>query len=450
MGMSNRPPHSVRTRFARSAGNLAWVVVAMGSCAIFGCTPNQPQPRIVSISPQQGYTDQVTLVRITGSNFVPAYDFDLEANHASVKPNVFLGEVFGSRGNAKLTSIVWRSPNLLEAVLDKGLAGPAEAYNVTIVDPRGQSATLFNGFISLGADGDPPMITVQQPPLLRPIAAGNVVPVDFTVADVGEGSLQNVTYSVLLDGTANANGRCDVAPQGGPTRCRFEAQVPAGAVPGQIFEIRLNAVDASANGNPVAKNILFKLVSAPILLSSTPAQGPETGGTDILIKGENFPPDAKAFINGVPLAPNGGTWLDAETILGRSPPGKAGRLRVEVRAITGTSTLSRDQDFTYLQDMSIDTVDPSSGPTGGGIGVRVIGKGFTPFSVIVFGDHASTGSPLIGAVAGETTTTKQTVIEGNIPPGVGSTSIWAVDPILGKTRWMGTFTWLPQVPKDMP
>jgi hypothetical protein len=445
MGKSNRPPQAARKGFTRNTCALAWFAVAIG-----GCSPEQPQPRLISISPHQGYTDQVTLVRITGSNFVPAYQFDLEENQATVKPDVFLGEVFGSSGKAKLSGIVWRSPSLLEAVLEKGLAGPAEAYNVTIVDPRGQAATLFNGFVSLGADADPPTITVQQPDPLRPVAAGNIVPVDFTVADVGAGSLQNVTYVVLLDGIANANGLCDVGTQGTPTRCRFQAQVPAGAVPGQIFEIRLNAVDASAKGNLVSKSIQFKLVPAPVLLSGTPGQGPATGGTDILIKGEHFPPDAKAFIDGVPLEPNGGTWLDSETIFGRSPPGRVGRVSVEIRALTGNSTLSTANDFSYLQDMSIDDVDPASGPTEGGIGVRVTGKGFTPNTVIVFGDHATTGTPLIMAAIGVPLKSSQRVIEGNVPAGIGSTSVWAVDPILGKTRWMGTFRWLPEMTKVVP
>jgi len=450
MGTSNRPPKALPNRFAPTTSLLAWFAVAIGGSGLASCTSDQPQPRLVSISPQQGYTDQVTLVRITGSNFVPAYLFDLEENQASVKQNVFLGEVTGAGGKAKLTDIVWRSPNLLEAVLDKGLPGPAEVYNVTIFDPRGQSATLFNGFISLGTDTDPPVITVLQPDPLRVVAAGNIVPVDFTVADKGAGSLQNVTYSVLLEGSANANGRCALAPLGGPTRCRFEAQVPAAAAAGQLFEIRLSAADASANGNAVAKTIPFKIVPAPILLSRNPAQGPATGGTDIVIKGVNLPPDAKAFIGGVPLEPNGGKWLDVETILGRSPPGKVGRFRVEIRAATGTSTLSSAQDFSYLEDIVLEEVEPSSSPTTGGIGVRVTGKGFTVDTVIIFGDHATTGTPLIGAVPGTPQQAGQKVIEGNVPPGVGSTSVWAVDPILGKTRWMGTFTWLPEITKDVP
>jgi hypothetical protein len=450
MGKSHRPPlvpqpHSAPTQLGAAGLTLSIVFVAVVSC-----TPTQPQPRLTSISPQQGYTDHATVVHITGSNLVPAYMFDLQGNQVNIKPDGFSGEVSGPRGRVRLLDMVWRSPNLLQAVLEKGLPGPAEVYNVTVVDPRGEAATLINGFISLGPDLSPPVITITEPDPARLVAAGNSVPVDFSVSDVGEGRLQSITYSVLFEGIAKANGRCEVEPLGGPTRCRFEAQVPIEAAPGQLLEIKLYASDASTNSNFTSKVIPMTLVAAPAVISRKPGQGPATGGTDILVKGQNIPPDAKVYIGGIPLEPNGGTRIDDETIVGRTPPGPQGRANIEIRSITGTSTLFGAQDFVYLQPLSLSTVDPDSAPFTGGAGIRVVGEGFTMDTVIILGDRATTGTPLIGAVEGVAQQKGQTVIEGNVPPGVGSTSVWAVDPVLGKTRWMGTFTWQPEAMQDPP
>lgn len=412
------------------------LVIAQVAWAFAGCEPSAPQPELQAIEPQQGYTDQVTLVRLRGRNFIPAYVFDLEQDLQFARTQGFSGVVGNATTTAALKNVVWRSPSLLEATLDKGLAGPATAYTVNLQDPRGQTAVLPNGFVSLGPDTVAPEIIVNTPGN-RPVAPDNIVRVDFTARDLGPGSLAAVIYNVALGGNVLANGSCALAPGGGPTGCAFDASVPPTAMMNDLFTITLTAIDASAQANSRVVTLPFVLTANPVLQQILPQQGSTAGGTDVVVRGAFLPPDAQVFVGGKPLLPDGGTWIDASTIVGRTPPGVVGRAGVEIRALTGKSQLLPSQDFAYIEQLKIINVTPTQSPAAGGAIVSIEAQSITPLTVIIFGDRPTTGSPLTQAKQ-----TSPNMIVGVAPPGVGSTLVWAVDPVLGKARWSGTFTWV--------
>lgn len=441
MGPLHRPPpqnRSIARRFRARA-------VALVASLICSCSPQQPQPVVTGVFPREGYTDQVTVVQITGSGFVPAYVFDLEQDLTFPQDEGFFGQVSGAAGAAALRNFQWKSATTLQATLDKGLAGPGFAYNLSVVDPRGQSATLPNAFVSLGPDTLQPEILILQPDPQRPVARDNVIQVEFSAHDLGPGNLASLTYSVWFDGKSLAKGQCAVAATSGPTHCRFEAQVPAAAELGKIFTLKFAATDASFLGNRTTLELPFTVVSAPVMDAISPRRGILAGGTDVVVRGTHFPVDAKVFIGGKPLLPDGGRWLDASTVVGRTPPGMAGRASVEIRALNGSSALSFAQDFAYLEEMTVRSVKPDQAPSGGGTLVRVTGEGITPLTAIIFGDR-----PTTGALLGQPVQVETNVIEGVVPPGVGSTFVWAVDPELGKARWKGTFSWVPAAAKGTP
>ena len=442
MGPLHRPPPR---NSSTARGFRPWPGAFVTVMVLCNCSPQQPQPVVTGVFPREGYTDQVTMVQITGSGFIPAYVFDLEQDLTFPQAEGFSGQVSGAAGAAALRNFQWKSATTLQATLDKGLAGPGFAYNVRVIDPRGQSATLPNAFVSLGKDTLKPEILILQPDPQRPVARDNVIQVEFRAHDLGPGSLASMTYSVWFDGKSLAKGKCEVAATSGPTHCRFEAQVPATAELGKIFTLKFAATDASFLGNQTTLELPFTVVSAPVLDTISPRRGILAGGTDVVVRGANFPVDAKVLIGGQPLLPDGGRWLDGTTVVGRTPPGIAGRASVEIRALTGSSELSIAQDFTYLKEMTVRSVKPEQASSGGGTPVRVTGEGITPLTAIIFGDRPTTGALLAQPVQVD-----MNVIEGVVPPGVGSTFVWAVDPELGKARWSGTFSWVPAAAKDSP
>lgn len=416
------------------------LVIAQATLAWVACEAAPPQPELQAIEPQEGYTDQVTVVKLHGRNFIPAYVFDLEQELRVARTQGFTGGVGDETTTAALKDIVWRSPFLLEATLDKGLAGPGTAYTVNLQDPRGQTAFLPNGFVSLGPDAVAPQIIVDAPGP-RPVAPDNTVRVDFSARDLGPGSLAAVIYNVALDGNVLAKGSCTLAPRALPTHCVFDASVPPTAQMNNLFTITLTAIDASTLANTTVVTLPFVLTARPVLQQISPRQGSTAGGTDVVVRGAFLPPGAQVFIGGKLLLPDGGTWLDPSTIVGRTPPGVVGRAGVEIRALTGKSTLLAAQDFVYIDELKISNVTPAQSPSMGGAVVRVEGQGLTPLTVIIFGDRPTTGSPLLDAVQ-----IGPNAIAGIAPPGVGSALVWAVDPVLGKTRWSGTFSWIPAGP----
>jgi hypothetical protein len=413
-------------------------VLARATLVLAACGPAPPQPELHSIEPQLGYTDQVTVVKLQGRNFIPAYVFDLEQDLQIARTNGFTGAVGNEQNAAELKDIVWRTPSLLEATLDKGLPGPGTAYTIKLVDPRGQTALLANGFVSLGPDTVAPQIEVNAPSA-RPVAPDNTVRVDFSARDPGPGSLAALLYNVALDGNVLAKGSCPLAPASLPTGCVFDAHVPPTAQINSLFTITLTALDASAQANTTVVTLPFVLTANPVLQQILPRQGSRAGGTDVVVRGAFLPPDAQAFIGGKPLLPKGGTWLDPSTIVGRTPPGVVGRASVQIRALTGESSPLPAQDFTYIEELKINSVAPARSPAIGAAVVNIEGQGFTPQTVIIFGSRATTGAPLL-----DTLHLSPNTIAGVVPPGEGDTLVWAVDPLLGKTRWSGTFSWTPE------
>ncbi|MCG5052683.1 MAG: IPT/TIG domain-containing protein [Myxococcales bacterium] len=438
------PPRSPR-RFAVPAlgrgrptclrgGRLAALVAGL---ALAGCEPEGPQPTLARIEPQEAYSDQDTLVRLVGTQFVPPFTLDLAQDLRVPQASGFSGVVFGAGGSARLRDVVWKSPTELEAVLEAGLSG-APGYSVTVRDPRGQQATLANGFIALGADTVPPDLVIEAPTPTRLLGPGVAVRVDAVAQDFGPGKLSDLRYEIALGPRRLVDGRCALAAHGGSTRCSFDALAPPEAAPGALFRITVKAIDAGPLANQATQTLVFVLSPPPSLSAIAPASGSREGGTDVVITGKNFAPASQVRVGGALLWPDGGRMLDAQTIVGRTPPGAVGAVDVTFEGPTGTSTTAGA--FTYLEALAVTDVSPGQVAAAGGTLLTIAGDGFTKDTLILFGDRPTNAVPLL-----DITWESPSRIRGFAPQGTGATSVWATAPGLGRARWSGTFVWTPAV-----
>lgn len=140
--------------------------------------------------------------------------------------------------------------------------------------------------------------------------------------------------------------------------------------------------------------------SGPVILSMTPASGPQAGGTKVIINGSNFTSSTQ---QGPPTITFGGVQATHVSVVSptqvvvMTPSHPAGPVPVEVTNSSGESTSSTG-DFTYTAtSLAINSVTPNSGPTTGGTTVTVAGTGFAGGAAVSFGGTAASGVSVVSA-----------------------------------------------------
>src|SRR5439155_14638831 len=120
--------------------------------------------------------------------------------------------------------------------------------------------------------------------------------------------------------------------------------------------------------------------------------GPSTGGTAVAITGTNF-------VNGATVAfgANAGTGVsvvNSTTITATSPATiTLGIADVRVTTSGGTSPNAAADDFTYTAvTPTVTSINPTSGPTGGGTSVVITGTGFVTGATVRFGSTSAAGA----------------------------------------------------------
>ncbi len=109
------------------------------------------------------------------------------------------------------------------------------------------------------------------------------------------------------------------------------------------------------------------------LFAIDPNRGPEAGETQLLIFGNGFTVTTEVLING--RRAQGIDFVDAETLIARTPANPAGTY--DVKVVDGAEQAVLLNGFTYFADLSVDRVEPARGPERGGVPSTVFGAGFT-------------------------------------------------------------------------
>jgi hypothetical protein len=147
--------------------------------------------------------------------------------------------------------------------------------------------------------------------------------------------------------------------------------------------VLLPGLDATAPGG-------FRYVGgAPTIGSVSPPSGPASGGQTVVITGTGFVSGATTVtFNGNPAT--GVQVINSTTLVAVTPPGTVGPASVIV-TVAGVSSNSIEYTYTDGPPVppapTVDSIDPDSGPTGGGTTVTVTGRDLVPgqTSVIICG-----------------------------------------------------------------
>ena len=141
-------------------------------------------------------------------------------------------------------------------------------------------------------------------------------------------------------------------------------------------------VNVTTPGGTSVDNALYTYMPVPIVTGvlmpngTTPASGPLSGGTTIVINGTGFTGATAVTVGGVAATSvtvdNTGTSITASTLAG-----SAGRASVNVTTPGGTSEDNDNAYYIYRPVPSVTGVSPPGGPLTGGTEITIAGTDFT-------------------------------------------------------------------------
>ncbi|HEY8927063.1 MAG TPA: IPT/TIG domain-containing protein, partial [Polyangia bacterium] len=93
--------------------------------------------------------------------------------------------------------------------------------------------------------------------------------------------------------------------------------------------------------------------------------------------------------------------------------------------------------FRYLGPPRLRSVHPTVGPTAGGIKMTIAGNDLRDAVKISFGASSADARELLVPITHEA----DDKVTGCLPPGHGTVTVWATDPITGQSRLDAAFTY---------
>jgi hypothetical protein len=273
--------------------------------------------------------------------------------------------------------------------------------NVTLVDGYGHNlmgtltATPVNGVATFSG------LTENIAANTSLVAASNVTSTVFTnqiavtaaaptklVTSAPNGVLANGPFGLTVDAEdpfgnidTTFNGSVTLALAANPGTATLGGALTLQAVNGvATFGLTINnpgsgyTLQATSTGLTAATTPAFNVTAvAPAVTSLSPATGPTTGGTSVVITGSNFTGATGVAFGGV--AATSFTVNSATQITAVDPAGAtAGEVDVRVTAPGGTSTISTSDQFTYVAPPTVVSVTPED-DAGNGVAAGSAAKG---------------------------------------------------------------------------
>jgi hypothetical protein len=199
--------------------------------------------------------------------------------------------------------------------------------------------------------------------------------------------------------------------------------------------LTLNLAQASVGPN----NILAP--TAGTIAGFTPDQGPETGGTRVVITGTNFTGADEVLFGTTPAA---SYVVNSDTQITAVSPAGIGAVPLTVVNADGDSIVS-EGDFTYIPADTdtpaapvVSGFTPVQGPEAGGTLVTINGSGFTGADEVLFGTTPGTSFTVVS----------DNVIRVISPAGLGAVPLTVVGADGGNVITDDDFTYIPTAPEE--
>jgi hypothetical protein len=148
--------------------------------------------------------------------------------------------------------------------------------------------------------------------------------------------------------------------------------------------------------------IASALASTPTINKISPAHGPISGGTLVLITGTEF--TGVTSVKFGTATAEFAVFPNSQLITAIAPPGSAETVDITVTTPEGTSAITQADKFTYYAVPTINKISPAHGPISGGTLVLITGTEFTGVTSVKFGTATAEfavfpNSQLITAIA---------------------------------------------------
>jgi len=147
-------------------------------------------------------------------------------------------------------------------------------------------------------------------------------------------------------------------------------------------------------GQRVPQSMIDGLFETATIESITPATGPETGGTPIVITGTDFSGAAGVTVGGV--AATSFVVVDNETITATTPAGTVGDQDVVVADDAGNVTEVDGFGYTEVA-ATVTLIAPATGDAAGGTAVTITGTNLTHATGVTFGGVAASSFVVVNA-----------------------------------------------------
>lgn len=121
--------------------------------------------------------------------------------------------------------------------------------------------------------------------------------------------------------------------------------------------------------------------SSPVIDAVVPDWGPESGGTRVEIRGEDFRPGARVIFGS--FEARHVEYLRTDLLAATTAPGAPGTVDVWVENPDGANDMVAGA-FTYVESPHLDAVTPASGPEAGGTAVTLRGRTFVDGVRVLF------------------------------------------------------------------
>lgn len=445
----------------RAAKSMLALAVLLGGA---GCSEDPPtMVQLLRAEPHMAYSDAartLTVMASVESMLRPALNVDVSGQSAwfdqSTLHLALVPPAGDPRPTVRLGTVRWTPRVLFEEMTLDGIspvvndvfqatipAGVAVgSYDVRLEVPSHKVAVLAAGFEELGPDRETPILSVSSPGVDQILPAG----LDATAlisANDGAGQI----HDVLLETRDGPAMGCDIESVRARLPFPYNADLPSQvsfcpatfSTPAlddsqQMEPYWLRVMVHDMAGHEASTTVSLLLAHKPEITSFENTVGSLAGNQPFVVHGRFFLPGSQASIGRVPimgtLAGNdsdpGGLVVNDTTIMGFTPPHSvAEELSVEVRSDAGAATVMAK--FRYVAPPRIRAIFPASGPTSGGVKITVAGNDLSKDVTIVVGATLETARPLGPPV----TYTADDKVVGCLPPGQGTVSVWARDPVTG-------------------
>ncbi|WP_329538720.1 IPT/TIG domain-containing protein [Streptomyces sp. NBC_01358] len=265
-------------------------------------------------------------------------------NSVALNGSQFTGAIAVMFGSAAALSFTVNTPSTITAAVPPGTG----TVNVTVRTPAGLSNTIPYTYAPT-----PALSTIA--PSQGPTSGGTSV--------VLTGTGLTGTTAVTFGSTPATSYTVNSATQ-------ITAVTPAGT-----SVVAVTATTVGGTSGPV----FFYYINAPSLLSVSPAAGPATGGTTVILTGAGLTGTTAVTFGSTPATSytvNSATQITAAT------PAGTGSV---VCTVAGPGGTSNSVVYTYLAAPALTALSPAQGPTDAGASVTLTGTGLTTAFAVRFG-----------------------------------------------------------------